>query len=134
MFFKCSTTQEAKKLFYRLCKHLHPDHGGEHDLMVLLQESYAEFLKVYGLLDEERQKAQRQQESIEFQVAYEDVYSGDPQLRIFDKIKTYAHGHPNFKSEFVDSVIDYLESRGYVTSSQYNACLKIYNSFRMWEE
>jgi hypothetical protein len=40
MFHRCQNKEEVEKLYKRLAKRLHPDCGGEHDLMVLLKENY----------------------------------------------------------------------------------------------
>ena len=40
MFQHCQNKQEVEKLYKRLAKRLHPDCGGEHELMILLKESY----------------------------------------------------------------------------------------------
>src|SRR6185503_4569547 len=45
MFFKCKTIEEAKILFKRLAKKLHPELGGEHDLMILLQEAHENYIQ-----------------------------------------------------------------------------------------
>jgi hypothetical protein len=40
MFQYCQNEEEAKKLYHRLAKRLHPDSGGENELMILLQKDY----------------------------------------------------------------------------------------------
>ncbi len=40
MFQRCQNEEEVEKLYKRLAKRLHPDCGGEHELMILLKESY----------------------------------------------------------------------------------------------
>jgi len=39
MFQRCQSKEEVEKLYKRLAKRLHPDCGGEHELMILLNES-----------------------------------------------------------------------------------------------
>lgn len=39
MFQQCQNKEEVEKLYKRLAKRLHPDCGGEHEFMILLNES-----------------------------------------------------------------------------------------------
>lgn len=39
-FNDCKTQEEAKSTFKRLCKHFHPDKGGEESLMIELKSQY----------------------------------------------------------------------------------------------
>jgi hypothetical protein len=39
-FNDCKTQEEAKSTFKRLCKHFHPDKGGEESLMIELKKQY----------------------------------------------------------------------------------------------
>lgn len=80
---------------------LHPDCGGEHDLMILLQESY------------------------------ENVPSTDERLKIIEEIIEYAKTHPKFNVAYTESIKAYGSENGYITSTQYNTLVKTYYAFRM---
>ena len=70
-----------------------------------------------------------------YQSTCEDVHEEDgAMLRIIDDILAYSQKHKEFKTDFVDSVSDLLEKKGCITSTQYNALVKIYYSFVMGEE
>jgi hypothetical protein len=70
----------------------------------------------------------------EYEEAYEDIFKGDKRLSIFEQIKKFSKKNPRFKSDFVESVTFFLDSKGYITSNQYNGILKTYYSFKMNEE
>ena len=139
MFFRCKTPDETKKLFRRLALHLHPDKGGEDDLMILLQEAYQLHLDGISTWEESKKDTEKttekQKEEPEYpgsyQQVYEDVTKDNPILDIFKDILEYAKNHKNFKTDYTKSLIEFLEENGFITSSQYNGLVRIYYSFRM---
>lgn len=46
-FNDCKTQEEAKSTFKRLCKHFHPDKGGEESLMIELTKQYEAWTPSY---------------------------------------------------------------------------------------
>lgn len=150
MFFKCLTTTECKNLFKRLAKKLHPDLGGDHDLMILLKEAYEErysSLEIFEQLRNEKPKDETKSYTFKkknkpepapwdgiYEKVTDDIYRGDPRLSIIDEILNYASKNPTFKTDFTNSVKGFLDKKDYITSSQFNTLIKIYFSFRMDEE
>jgi curved DNA-binding protein CbpA len=141
MFFEFKTESEIKKLFRRFAKFLHPDQGGDAELMSLLMEYYKYSLQeLHGKKSEiekelfkQREEKERNQEN-KYKRVYEDVILGDDALKMVDEMKAYAKLCSNFKSDFFSSVMDFLDEKGYVTYRQYNSLLKVYLAFKMWEK
>ena len=126
MFHKCNNINDIKKLYKRLAFRLHPDYGSDPDLMILLTESYEmalQFLNSVEKLEKETQKP--------YQNSLEDVLIGDERLKIIDEIIEYSKLHTRFKTDYVNSIREYLEENLHITSSQYNSLVKIYYAFRM---
>jgi len=142
MFFKCSDKQEAKTLFKKLAMRLHPDHGGDHQLMILLKETYEKFIedldryeRFTKLVEESENKKNEKKESPKksedkYQKVFEDVYD-EEQLKIIDEIIKYGEKHERFDTSFTESIKEYLEENGFITSTQYNSLVRVYYSFRM---
>ena len=130
MFQNCKTADEAKTLFRRLAHFLHPDKGGESDLMILLQDEYDMILEFF------RNNTQNLKSkcNLKYQNTYENVFKGSDELAIFYEIYQYAAVHPKFETKYIDSLNDYLQNNGYLTSTQYNKLVKIYYAFRMDKE
>ena len=122
MFHRCKTTEQAKHLFRKLALRLHPDQGGDHDLMILLQECF-----------DSHKNQGNFKEPLKYEKALEKVKAGDPRLEIIDDILVYADNHERFDTSFVDSLVTFLETKGYLSSSQYNCLVKLYYSFDMNE-
>lgn len=155
MFHRCKTEQEIKTLFRRVSKRLHPDLGGEHELMIILQESYEEALRSrqnasepsFDDLTREYAKSSPKQHKKEskpkkpqwepfngiYEKMTENVYAQDPRAQIIIDILLYAADHPSFKADFVISVSHFMEDAGFMTSLQYNSLVKIYYAFEMKE-
>ena len=119
-------------MFRRLSLKLHPDCGGEADLMILLQECYENKLKELSPKQTNYPpKNPTNQTHQKFQNVYSDVILGNPALHILPEIFEYAKSHKSFKTDYLDSVYEFLSENGYITSSQYNSLLKTYYAFRM---
>lgn len=135
MFSTCKNREEAKALFRKLAKYLHPDKGGDGALMILLKDSYTNFLNILGELENAPfRKPPPDQKSSKYEEVYEEVYKGDDALNIIQDIYKYADKHKSFNVSFVESVEEFLQEKCYVTEGQYNGLLKVYHSFRMWEK
>lgn len=155
MFHKCKNEADRKALFRRLAKKLHPDHGGEHELMILLQECYEieikkhEGKKGYDYEDLQREWDKRSQNEKKeppkekprpkpfdgsYDTVFEDVYEGDERIRIIHEILAFSATHPTFDASFTLSVSEYLSEHGFITTAQFNALVKIYYAFKMDEQ
>lgn len=128
MFFKCLKKEDCQKLFHKLALYLHPDHGGSNELMILLQDSYRERVRMIEMLEESKEKID---ENKTYENVYETIYLRDERMQIIHDIMEYYKQNPGIKSEFVESVYKFLKDKGYVTSGQYNALVKIYYQFEM---
>lgn len=133
MFHKCASRADVKTLFRKLALLIHPDKGGEVELMILLQESYEMALAYHEVLDREESKEKKPPRS-NTQTAVEDIISGDERLLIINKIIKYAVKHPKFNTSFVESIEEFLEEKGYITAAQFNALNKVFFAFRMDRE
>lgn len=151
MFHNCKNSDEAKTLYRRLAKILHPDKGGYADLMALMQDAYELFLYQLKRSDEELEelfkfKAKAQPEKAKktetpvaknkyngkYQEVEEFVDSWDEErITVFDQIFAYAKTHKSFDPRFVTSVYETLEADGIISAGAYNSCLKVYYAFRM---
>ena len=133
MFGRCKDKEECKKLFKRLAKYLHPDTGGENDLFIMLQDSYEFVVQAFEDLENSKKTHRKEPkyQDLKYTKVFENISSGDDRLEILEDIFSYQKAHPKFHSDFVNSVSDYLEENGLLTSGQYNTLVKIYYSFRM---
>lgn len=138
MFHNCKNLDDSKKLFRKLAMRLHPDHGGDNELMILLQEAYNNFQFIHEELEKQNKQKDEEKSKKEncnkYENAIEDVELGDESLKIIDEILEYAKNHERFKADFTESIKEYLEEHGHITSMQYNKLVKIYYSFRMDKE
>ncbi len=134
MFHRCKDKDDAKILFRRLAKHLHPDCGGETDLMIILQECYEMYLnpKEKKESQTESPKKENVRPDLKYQQTEYNVDSDEiEKLKILNEIFEYAKYHPKYNLYYLESVEEYLAEHGYVTSAQYNALVKAYYAFRM---
>lgn len=127
MFRSCLCEDSVKKLYRRLAAFLHPDKGGEPDLMSLLTDSYEKALL------EVKKISGKQSENIKYENVVNDILydPSDERLTIITKIREYAEKQRKYKLDYLESVIEFMEDRGYMTSSQYNSLVKSYYSFKM---
>lgn len=133
MFHNCKNIQDVKKLFRKAAKFLHPDYGGENELMILLKESYQMACEFHEKIDKEEKNSENEdhEKNRVYEKSFEDVNEGDERLKIISEIQEYADRNSHFETKFVDSVSEYLEKNGFITSGQFNALVNIYYNFRM---
>lgn len=142
MFRKCRSVAEVKKLYRLLALRLHPDYGGSNELMALLIEVYEEALDsaTYEERNDNKKKETKTEKSYYDENEYgdglykcvnEDVQQKDPRLKIFMDILEYAKEHKTFKTDFVLSLVEFLDEKGFLTPAQYNKLVKIYYAFHM---
>jgi hypothetical protein len=132
MFHRCKNLNDIKKVYRRLALLIHPDKGGDADLMILLQESYELAIDFFHQ-KENNQKGNK--EPLKYENIYEDIIDpSDDRLWIFSEIMDYADKNPKFNMDFIKSLMDYLEKHGKLTSAQYNRAVKIYYAFKMHEK
>lgn len=141
MWHRCETLDDVKELFKKLAFRLHPDQGGSHELMILLQESY-EFMKKkpnaikeFCEFSELLNKGNHVKESPKkYQNVIEDVPLGSEKLEILREIFAYAELNTRFDTSYVESICEFCDKNKYITSNQYNALVNIYYSFKMNEK
>jgi len=143
VFRFCKNEQEVKKLFRKLSLRLHPDHGGDNELMNLLNKTYEDVKEdiAWGAFNENKKydfsAFEPDEDEIEegvrvrFEKVCEKVYKGDSDMQILDRIMEFTVQNKKFKNEFAQSVKEFFEERGYVTEGQYNSLVKIYSQFCM---
>lgn len=129
MFHKCKSKEEVKSLYFKLAQFLHPDKGGDGNLFSLLKESYDMALEFVEVVKMEK-KNKRRYENTVYDVDFTDIES----LKIIDDIYEYAKTHPKFKTDYLDSIVEYLKQNNYITSHQFNSLVKVYYAFRMEKE
>lgn len=129
MFHRCVTLSEAKNIFRRCAMKLHPDYGGDSDLMILLKECYDLFIEFQN--SKNRPEDTDKSTILKYQKSFEDVFLNDERLEILNEIFEYSKEHPKYKVGFTLSIHEFLEEKGYITSSQYNCLVKNYYLFRM---
>ena len=138
MFRDCKNIGETKVLFRKLAVKLHPDHGGEDELMILLIKCYNEtcifFESRDGQKKEKKHDKKEYKTSQKYERVLEDVEEEDPALEIINEIREYAKNHEKFKTDYLESLVEYLEENSCLTSSQYNSLVKIYYAFHMHEK
>lgn len=135
MFRKCKTAEEIKTLFRRLSKFLHPDVGGDVDLMTLLNECYREQLDQIQSIGKPKKVKRTPSPKDSFSPVRESrVLYEDPRSDMIIYIMGYMQRNPEFKSEFLQSIVDFFSRKKYVTGKQYNAALNIYYMYAMEEE
>ena len=135
MFHKCQTESDVKALFRKLAFYLHPDHGGDKDLFILLEETKINELKRFRISSDKMNKnsTHEKKRSYKYEEAEDDIHVGDERLEIFKEIYAFADKHKSFCTSFLNSVHDYLEERGYITCNQYNALVRLYVRFRIYD-
>jgi curved DNA-binding protein CbpA len=132
MFRSCKSKEEVKKLYRELALLIHPDRGGSNSLMALLTETYEKEMKANGGSKEAKQPHSRPSSGgRKYEEAYENIYDGSYELEIMDEIFEYAKDHQKFSTSFVDSIKEFLEGKGFITSTQYNSLIRIYYGFKM---
>lgn len=133
MFEQCKDKSEIKSLFRKLAKYLHPDVGGDSYLMNRLQES-KEYHELKLALDTEINREEQKKSRRGYEKVYEDVHVDDWEFTIIDEIYSYALKNKSFSTQWIDSIYEYYEIKGYITSAQYNTLVKCYYSFNMHEK
>lgn len=144
MFSKCLNEEEVKVLFRKLALKLHPDQGGCVDLMVKLQDSYEDAIQRFKnknvVFEEFVPKYSHTHENLQpddepgqpFHTSSHSVGKSQiNKLKILDVIYRYAKAHKKFNTNFIDSLDEFLEQNGFLTSFQYNKLVNIYYAFRM---
>jgi curved DNA-binding protein CbpA len=110
MFHNCKSEDEAKKLFRKLCLLLHPDKGGSHELMILLNEAYELYLKPKIKNPYSREEPKKSQS--------DKIFMGDDRLDIIEELNDLQEEH-DFSSDYFESVMAFLNARKYITQKQY---------------
>lgn len=128
MFFKCKTIEQSKSLYEKLVKKLHPDFGGDYELMLLLNDAFESNIKIIN----EKEKNIGKEKKYVFQ--YGNIYQGDERLEIFIDIQYFALTHSSFDMTYVESLKKFLSEKGYLTGMKYNRLVYLFYSYNMDEE
>jgi hypothetical protein len=131
MFINCQDEDSMKKLYRRLANFLHPDKGGEADLMIMLTKSFER-----ALINLKKSANANVKPDAKYQNIYEDILYDleDERLGIIKEILKYSEKYPRYKTDYINSIIEYMDNNGFITSSQYNSLVKSYYAFRMDKE
>ena len=128
MFSGCKNPEEVIELFENLSLYLHPECGGNEELFELLESAAnraIEALLAYNEYEELCSKRERPR----YELTKNEVHQGDPNLNIINDILDFSKDNKQINPEFARSVSRFFERRKYVTASQYNALVKVYNAF-----
>lgn len=156
MFHTCKTKAEVNTLFKRLAKYLHPDHGGENDLMILLTEAKEKALSGLGgysglssedILGDAYKKAYRRYEEEEswfrestsgerfyrskphgqkYNSTIGNVHREHPYSGIIDDILAAAKKNPRIKTHLAERAKSTMEMKGYISAEEYNELVMYY--------
>ena len=131
MFKNCQDEESIKKLYRRLANYLHPDKGGEADLMIILTKSFER-----ALVELKKSANANVKPDAKYQNIYEDIpYDPeDERFEIFKEILKYSEKYPRYKTDYINSILEYMDNKGFITSAQYNSLVKTYYTFRMDKE
>lgn len=122
MFRFCKTFEEKKNLFRKLSKFLHPDSGGDHDLMRILLETWKEIEE-----DHIKSNTDEMEKS-------EKIFAQDERFifaqRMMNEIARYAlNVNKKFNMTFISSVFEKSEKDNFITVCQFRAVLNVYEKF-----
>jgi len=135
MFRYCKDTQEIKQLFRKLSKLLHPDTGGDAELMSLLIRAKEDSSK--NIKETTNTPGSSVEDYDYFEQAYGPVdLSDDIPNQMIEIMVDYAKSHENFDPAFLIKMKDIYEEKGEISAGQYNALLRVFTAFRMeeWNE
>lgn len=121
-FDKCQNINEFKERYRLLSKRFHPDLGGNTDLMKELNDEYEK-----GFQDRNNCKVKQEPKKNE-RSTYYNSFDAEEAIKA---ILEWAEDHPNFNTEFVESLSDRLESKGELSSNQEDALKNIIKKFRI---
>lgn len=150
MFHDCTSEAEVKKLYRKLALLVHPDRGGDTEIMAKLTRAYDRAL---GEIPRPRSNASPSQsrsaprpkpapepkpqpeaprprkEGESYTESSETIVRGDWRLGIIAELLAFHQVKPIFKKDFIQSVSMFSQVRGFITHGQYNALVRMYNIF-----
>ena len=132
MFQECKSNDEKKKLYRRLSKFLHPDCGGDGDLMILLTKTYEASI-AFAAFEPDDDDYEEEDWDGTFRHESSRIYNSSEKLDIIDIIFAYAKEHKTFKKDFVKSIKEYLDKTGSISAKQYNCLVDLYYSRKIDE-
>lgn len=118
MFFKCKTKEESKVLFRRLAKFLHPDKGGDSDLMILLTQSYEAFDNSIknDKKEDKKQNEKQNEKQVDINLIFQDIIE-------LDKLNSVS---PSTR-EFVNSLYVFFQRNNRLTDKQFKTLCNIHS-------
>jgi len=144
MFFEnCKNKDELRQMYRKLAHLLHPDKGGSNELMMILnkyfeicEETFEKDDTNYGekLWEKYKNACKENNMCFIYEKTDEPIYETDPRSSILENIEKYASKHPKFKLDYLETVQDYMDRNKFITAGQYNALVKTWNAFRMYDE
>jgi curved DNA-binding protein CbpA len=131
MFRNCQDEESIKKLYRRLANFLHPDKGGEADLMIMLTKSFER-----SLVDFKKSEKKYVKPDAKYENTYDDIpyEKEDKRFDLIKDILKYAKNNPKYKKDYIESIMEFINNNGFITSAQYNSLVKTYYAFRMDRE
>lgn len=129
MFDDCKDKKEINLLFFRLAKFLHPDHGGENDLMTILLKSRDKAFDIIEL--KENQDNSKNQKEYSF---HERIFGDDVRLEIFGHIEILFKKLKIKLPTFIKSIKEFYKKRGYITEKQHQAVLDLFLRYEKYRD
>lgn len=124
MFQNCLNENDAKKLYRKLALKLHPDCGGDIELMVLMQEEYELFLDAIKVFDS--QKRESPFGSGKSKPEVKKVHPNDERMEVLFVLLELCRCVRVKAEDFILSVDEYYRQKGYITESQLAALENIH--------
>jgi len=126
LFESINTLEELKRIYRKASKFLHPDMGGDNELMSLLTMSYeikkqAFEFDYFSKVKKEKNKTYSNSKS--FQV----VKKGDKKIVFLERCFENEELLSQSEKKFIHSLIQWLESEGFLTQKQFDVIKDIYN-------
>lgn len=128
MFRSCQNEESIRKLYRRLANFLHPDKGGESDLMVILTNAYEKALIEFKKSENSKVKPEAKYQNVYDDILYDE---DDERFEIIEDILAYSEKNPRYKTDYLNSIKEFIDKNGFITSAQYNSLVKTYYAFRM---